>query len=234
MKKLFSVILTLALLTVCVTPAFAAGKLETVSDVLYVTEGYSSVYCYAYGEVENTGDKTVYYKDGLVEVFDEDEEVLKSYDWLSCYPECLEPGEKAFLIGSFSLDSGVSKDAVADYDITPSKASSGDNCHRLPAEITYKIVKETYSTYEYLIATVTNDTSSTIYNAVITMALKDADGNVVWASGNSVYNIGIPGGQTIEYRNQINYDTVIQYLREQQGVDISTLTPEVIAYFETK
>ncbi len=232
MKKLFSVILTLTFLFACVTPAFAAGKLDTVSDVLYVTDGYSSVYCYAYGELENTGDKTVYYKDGLIEVFDENEDVLKSYDWVSCYPECLEPGEKAFFIGSFSLDSGVNKDAVADYDISISKASSGDDCHRLPAEITYRVVKETYSTYEYLIATVTNDTSSTIYNTVIAMALKDADGNVVWASGNSVYNIGIPGGQTIEYRNQINYDSIIQML-EENGTDISTLTPEVIAYFET-
>ena len=196
MKKLISLMLVCVMLCACAT-ALAAGKLEIASQNIYTLMPYSdTVQAYAYAQVENTGDKTIYYSDGLFELYDAEGEVLASEAYLTCCPKVLQPGEKGYLFTSYvRLDDGVAQDAVDDYMLDVTGKGKGDYVvTRYPATVELEIVEDKYSKEMNMYVTIENNSDKTVYDMNIVAAVLDANGAPVFAENTTFYNMGIPAG----------------------------------------
>ena len=49
-----------------------------------------------------------------------------------------------------------------------------------------------------MVATVTNETSETVYQPNVVLAAYDADGKLLYTDVTTLYSVGIPAGQTVE------------------------------------
>lgn len=219
-------------MAICMTacPTLAAGKLVVGQENFHVTDSFN-LYGYAYARVENTGDRPVEFSAGLLEIYNADGDTLTSSDYLHCYPSCLEPGEIGYVYAYDTIDTAESVSEVDDYLLTVTGKSSDSKVTRYPAVASYqKDVQITkYSTYDYVVAEITNDSEETVYSMEVVIALLDDNDNLLYMAYNNFYNsTGINAGSTITYRDSISdtwYDT---WAREG-------LTPthaEVIAYSE--
>lgn len=230
MKKLVSLILSLVLALCVCTGALAAGKLEVANDTAYALPSGDNVYGYLYAQVENTGDKSIEYSDGLFELYDEDGDVLASESYLTCCPKVLQPGEVGYLYTTYLRVNDVSSTAdVADYSVSVTGKGKGNYVtRRFPATARVQTVKGSYSTDIDMYVTVTNDTNETVYDLSVVAAIKDDEGKVVYVGSDSTYNVGIPAGGTIEVCIGVS-SGIVDYFGES---GFTAQNVECIAYTE--
>lgn len=233
MKRIALFALALVLVLSAAMPAFAAGKLEVTDEVFYSLEPYEgSFYTYIYAQVTNTGDKDVEYNNGLWEIYNADGDTLDSTDWMNCYPDVLKPGETGYVSAYISLDDVTSVEDAADYLLTVSGKSAKENpIVRLPAEVKYVYTKGDWRDYHTLYATVTNDTEATVYNYRVVVAVKNAEGKLVYAEDVMPSYVGILPGTSVEIKLDLSYDSVVEKLLEAGTLTFEQL--EVIAYVDT-
>ena len=232
MKKIALFALTMVMVLTAVCPAFAAGKLEVTQEKFYSIEPYDdSFYVYIFAEVTNSGDKAVEYNNALWEIYDANGDTLDSSDWLSCYPDVLEPGETGYVSAYMSLDDVESAEDAADYLLTVSgKSAKENNIVRLPATVAYTYTKGDYRDTHELVATVTNDTDKTVYDYRVVYAVKDAAGNLLYTENVQPSYVGILPGTSVEVTRDLSYDSVVETLLEQGVLNFDQV--EVIAYVE--
>lgn len=232
MKKLLSMCLILALALCMSTAALAAGKLEVNCDTAYALPSGDNVYGYLYAQVENTGDKSIEYSDGLFELYDENGDVLASSTYLSCYPRVLQPGETGFLAVTYLKAEGISNPAdVADYSVSVTGKGKGSYVvTRYPSTVRVETIDGgKYSDEINMYVTVTNDTNKTAYDLDIIAAIKDGDGNVVYVDYVTAYNIGIPAGGSIEVCIDVS-SSIADYFDE---CNFKAENVECVAFYET-
>lgn len=228
MKKLVSLLLVLALCLGC-TSAFAAGKLNVVQEnTCYINE--YSPYFYAYAKVENSGDKPIKVNAGVLEVYNADGDPIASADYLSAGARYLQPGEYTYV--RMNAYDGLSEDAVpADYALTlTGKAEKDYENVRFQAEgkLEMNVQVDKWSTYNFMYATVTNNTEETVYNVQVAMALLDAEGNVLYVCEDSLYNVGIPAGGSVVFRQNIPSE----FMKYFEANSITPASVDAIAYIE--
>jgi len=233
MKKIVLFALTLVMVLAAACPAFAAGKLVVDQEKFYSIEPYDdSFYVYIYAQVSNAGDKAVEFNNGLWEIYDANGDTLDSEDWMYCYPDVLEPGEVGFLSAYMSLDDVSSVEDAADYLLTVSGKSAKENTIvRLPATVKYTYTKGDYRDFHVLTATVTNDTTETVYDYRVVYAVKDAAGNLLFVENVQPSYVGILPGTSVEVMRDLSYDSVVEELLEQGILNFDQV--EVIAYVDT-
>ena len=233
MKKIALFALTMVMVLTAVCPAFAAGKLEVTQEKFYSLEPYDdSFYTYIFAEVTNTGDKAVEYNNALWEIYDANGDALDSSDWLSCYPDVLEPGEVGYVSAYMSLDDVESADDAADYLLTVSGKSAKENPNIiLPATGAYTYTKGDYRDTHMLTATVTNNTEEVVYDFRVVYAVKDAEGNLLYVENVQPSYVGILPGTSIEVSRDLSYDSVVEELLEQGILNFDKV--EVVAYVDT-
>lgn len=186
-KSLVALMLVLCLLFTAV-PAFAAGKLNVLQENFHVLTRYSSTYGYAYAKVENSGDRPIKVNACILEIFDENGDVLTSTDSFSSYARYLQPGEYTYVNASDECEDVGTKD-VDDYMLTiTGKNEKAYVSKRLPCTTDYKenVAISKYNNYDYLYATVTNNTDEVVYDLTFMLALLDAEGNILYVSSTSM------------------------------------------------
>ena len=203
MKKTLALVLALVLV-LCAAPAFAAGRLNVEQENFIITNGYS-MYGYVYGKVANVGDKPMEVSSGIMEIFDAEGDVITSEDYMNAYAKYLQPGEYTY-VRLYEKIEDVEESDVDDYLLTVTGKSSNDYVSvRLPVVTEWAPnTKSGYSTYDYMYATVTNDTDSTIYDVNVVFALLDEEGNILYIDSGSVYNVGLEPGSTITFREYVD------------------------------
>lgn len=228
MKKLVSLLLVLALCLGC-TSAFAAGKLNVVQENAYYINEYSP-YFYAFAKVENSGDKPIKVNAGVLEVYNADGDPIASTDWMSAYARYLQPGEYTY-VRMYAYD-GLSEDAVpADYAMTlTGKAEKDYENVRFLVETDLKLNLQVdkWSTYNYMYATVTNNTEETVYDINVVMSLLDAEGNVLYVSSDTLYQAGIPAGGSVVFRQSISSE----FMKYFEANGLTPTSVDAIAYIE--
>ena len=231
MKKMVSLMLVLTLiLCAAACPAMAAGKMTVQQENFHVVDSYG-VYGYGFARVENTGDKPVVFSAGLLEIYDANGDTLTSTDYISYYPDVLQPGDVGYIFSYDSVDDAESIDDVDDYMLTVTGKSTDNEVVRYPATGSFQenVQISEYSSANYISAEITNDTDETVYDMDVVIALLDAEGNIMMVENNAFYNVGVTPGSTITYRREV-YDSWYEaWAREG-------LTPaqvEVIAFTET-
>lgn len=199
MKKIAALMLTLCLLTTC-SFALAAGKLEVTQETYVYTEPYEgSFQSYCFAELTNTGDKNVEFGSGVLEILNAEGDVTDTDDAYISYPNVIAPGEKAY-VRLWSMVSDAEKlEDISDYTLTLTGKTSKEN---VPVHLTASAVVregEQWGEKVYtMVATVTNETSETVYQPNVVLAAYDADGKLLYADVTTLYSVGIPAGQTVE------------------------------------
>lgn len=232
MKRVLSRVTALAIvLTLLSCPAMAAGKMAVNQENFHVTDSYS-VYGYAFARVENTGDKPVEFSAGLLEIYDDGGDTLTSTDYMNCFPSTLQPGEYGYIYASDDIDTVDTFSQVDDYMLTVTGKSGDDNVVRYPVVGDYQedVQISKYSTYDYVVAEITNNTDSTVFDLEVVIALLDDNDNILYVAHNNFYNsTGINAGSTITYRDSIS--SAFYEAWEREGVTPTHV--DVIAYSKT-
>lgn len=226
MKKLISCILVLTLCFAC-TSAMAAGKLSVTQENFHFIPSFLN-YGYAYAKVENVGDKPIKVNAGVLEIYDASGDVLTSADYINAFARYLQPGEYTYVCISEDIEEGQ---VAADYMLTLTGKSENDAlCQRLPVTTDLQLnVTNGWWTYNYMYATVTNNTDETLFDIEVVLALLDAEGNILHIDNDSLYSDrGLTPGSSIVIRKDIS-SSVIDYL------SANNLTPncvDAIAFVE--
>lgn len=213
-------------------PAYAAGKMTVGQENFHVIDSYN-IYGYVFAKVENTGDKPVEFSAGLLEIYDENGDTLTSTDYMYCYPKTLQPGEVGYIYASDGIDTVDSLEKVDDYMLTVTGKSGDAEIIRYPTvgDFQEDVQVSKYSTYNYVIAEITNNTEETVYSMNVVIALLDDQDNILYLAHNDFYmSTGINAGSTITYRDSIS-DSFYEAW-EREGVKPAHV--DVIAYSEVE
>ena len=233
MKKVYSKLIAIAMVLLLAScPALAAGKMVVDQENFHVTSGYS-VYGYAYAKVENTGDKPVEFSAGLLEVYDENGDTLTSTDYMACWPDALMPGEYGYVYAYDGIDGADNYSQVDDYMLTVTGKNSDDTFVRYPVVGSYQenVQVSRYSTYNYVVAEITNDTDETVFDLEVVIALLDDEDNILYLAHNDFFSdTGINAGSTVTYRESISSDFYDAW--EREGVTPTHV--DVIAFTEVE
>ncbi len=200
MKKIVSLMLILTLLC-CSSAALAAGKLQVTQENYHYVKSYSD-YVYAYSKVENVGDRPIKVNAGVFEVYDANGDVLTSTDYMKAYATYLQPGEYTYVKMSVEIEEGQTPD---DQMLTlTGKSDSSTSALHLPVETKLELgVQSGWRTYNYMYATVTNNTDDIVYDVAVVLALLDAEGNILYIENQYTY-LGINPGSTVTIREDIS------------------------------
>lgn len=223
MKRIISVLLCLCLLSVGI-PTHAAGKLFVEQENFMVLSDYWT-YGFAFVKISNAGDRAIKVNAGVLEIYDEAGGVLTSTDYLSAYAACLEPGEYTYVKMLCEIESGT----ASDYMLTVTgKTDASMRTLRLPVETDLQLdVKTEWWTYNYMYATITNDTDEPLYDISVVMALLDAEGNILDIEDDSLYSErALMLGSSIIIRKEIS-SSFLDYYKEHGLVPASV---DAIAY----
>lgn len=229
MKKLVSLLLALVLCCSCVS-ALAAGKVTvTQEDFIHLSNEYSNYY-YCYAKVENTGDKPIKVNAGVLEVYNAEGDAIHSSEWINAHARFLQPGEYTYVrVNEYMDDLTLVPD---DHLLTITGRSDNDYANvRFPMETKLELgVEGDWTTYNYMYATVTNNTEETVYDLNLVMALLDAEGKILYLNSNSLYETGLTPGSSLTFRINISSDFMDYYAANS----LVPASVDAIAYVEVE
>lgn len=208
MKRTVALIAALALLTCGMLPAFAAGAIETTEENWYVVSHSDNFRVYYYAAVKNTGSKTVSVNDLLFQIQEADGTTIDSTSKYKLYPQVLTPGESGWLIITKDVKDVDNKSDIDHYALTiTTKTNDDEEIRALTASAEY--LKEDEDDNENVLrATVKNDGSESGFDITVAMAARDEDGKLLYITGETAKNIGLPAGGTLMQRSLIKSDIV--------------------------
>lgn len=225
MKKIVCLILAFVL-CLGATSAFAAGKLSVTQENFHHITGFWN-YGYAYAKVENVGDKPIKVNAGVLEMYDENGEVITSTDWVQSYATYLQPGEYTYVSMYEDLEEGAA--APDDYMMTlTGKSDTSVTALRLPVETKLELgVVDGWWEYDYMYATVTNNTENPLYEIEVVLALLDAEGNILNIESKELYGeLALMPGSSMIVRKEISSSFMEYY--EANGIVPASV--DAIAY----
>ncbi len=173
-------------------------------------------YVYAFARVENTSDKEVAITNPLFEIYDANDDLIKSEEYLTCEPSVLQPGEYAYLYKSMYLEDGIKAADVADYVMDVNiKNDSYYTYTRFPVTVEYIEKDPNNGDRPMIYATITNDTDETVFDMRVIAALMNDIGEVVYVNTNST-NMGLLPGSAVVF--PLYVDSTVQSYMETNGI----------------
>ncbi len=224
--KMLSIMVLALLISV---PALAAGRINVTQENYYTIKEGNYYYGYVFSKVENNGNKPIKINNALLEVFDIEGDPITSTDSFSAYARYLEPGEYTYVSLHMSIKELSSIEDVDDYMLTISGKSDIDmQTIRLDCECEYKEnVQSGYYTYNYMYATITNNTDKVIYQPSAVFVLLDSEDNILYLMGDKLdSNVALMPGGSILFREAVDNDFV-KYMDENNLIPVSL---DVIAF----
>lgn len=229
MKKILAMIVVLML--ALSIPAMAAGEITITHKNLMVVESYST-YAYLFARIENTGDAPITCDDGALVIYDTDNNILETSDWVSTIPynAYLLPGESVFVREWTILDDGVTAANVGAYEFTLVEDQwEGQATNRIECQVEAKINGSTsYDNYIYV--TFTCPEVEPLYGIGVAAAMYDVDGNIVFANYDTIDEVGVHPGSTVTVKLYVDTDIVEHYEKNNIALD----TVEAFTYYYAK
>ncbi len=230
--KRFVIPILVLLILLFTSPAFAAGRLNVEQENYYTLKEGSYCYGYVFAKLENSGNKPIKVNNGLLEIFDEEGDAITSSDSYTAYARYLDPGDYTYIRISTSIKNIESVSEVDDYMLTVT-GKSGLDKQTIRLECQGKYVeneKSGYYTYNYMYATVTNNTEEPLYQPYVVFALLDEEENILYLVGDNLdRNEALMPGSSIIFRVAVDSDFVDYF--EKNSIVPSSL--DVIAYAYT-
>ena len=199
MKKALSLLLFLCVLFgAC---ALAEGKLEVTQEAFQAVEYFTDTYygC-LYAEITNTSDKPLAVDEGSFQLTGTDGAVLALGSVYSSYPNVVAPGATAFISAREEARGAAKPEDVAGYSfVMTSDEPYGDGPSMLTVlSAEYGEIPSRWGDTDKVVSVVVqNDTDAIVYNPSFSFGLYDEAGKLLFADSQSVYNLGIPAGQSV-------------------------------------
>lgn len=209
MKK-YTLISLVFLLVFCiaVSTCMAEGKLTVVSKNAIIYYGKDSGVLV--GKVENTGDEPIYYDNGKLVIFSEDDDILATENYVYSCPSdiLLQPGESAYFY-EFLWSSPLKNATIGDVKFSVTSDTRGYTYDQLPASA--EIEMPGSDSYNYVNVTFTNTTEEVLYGVYVVCAMTDADDNVIFVNRDSYSHLGVHPGSTVTLKMYIDSDLINYY-----------------------
>jgi hypothetical protein len=226
MKRIVTLLLLFVFIFMISISALAEGEKSVTQKNFYAMDSSFSTYGYLFAKVENVGDEAIYLDSGKLVVFDSNDEIIETSDYVSAYPRYLEPGEYAYVRDWSILD--VNADAVADYKFSIGTTNVYNTTTRFACETGYDPGDTDYTYDDYMYATFTNTSDETVYGVYAVLALLDADGNILDVSYDVANSFGVHAGSTVTMRVSVDSD-IVEYLQENK---IEPTSVDALIYVE--
>ena len=213
MKKLIALAAALLLITLCAA-GLAEGKLTVTSKNVIIYPGKDSGVLVA--RVENTGDEPIYYDNGKLVIFSEDDDILATENYVYSSPSdiLLAPGDYTYVY-EFLWSSPLKNAKLGDIKFSVTSDTRGYSYDKMPASAVIDMPgSNTLS--NYVNVTFTNTSDEILYGAYVVCAMMDAEENIVFVDRNSYDNLGIHPGSTVTLKMYIDSDLVNYY--EANGI----------------
>ena len=197
----------------------------TTKETWYALSHSDDYRVYFYASVVNNGEKPTSINDLLFEIQDASGDTIESTSKYKLYPEVLEAGQTGWLMLSKDVKD-VKKEDIDHYNLTiTSKVNDDKAAHALIATAEY-LEKDEDDNEDVIRATVTNDTQENAFAITIAMAVRDADGKLLYVTGDTTKDIGLAPGCGLMNRSLIRSDIMDEL--EDNHVEIASA--EAIAY----
>lgn len=209
MKKHISLMLMLALLIALPGQSLAVIRgLTVISENNVIEETTDGVNVYVFARLKNTKNETVAFDSGLFEVRDINGALLGFDDAPAVFAaKYMKFNEEGYLRACVSLE-GINKEQIGACTLTvQGKDYNGRaRTERFDCEPLYEedVVYGGFLTYDYMGATVTNNTGRVLYDLEAVFALCDEDGkilNIGYAFMGLLNDIGLHPGATVTMRD---------------------------------
>lgn len=227
MKRHIALIVTLAILALGILPAYAApGTVVTIEQTSYVVAHSDNYRVYYFATVQNTGAKPASINDLLFEIKDPNGDTIESTSKYKLYPEVLEAGQVGWLVISKDVKDIDSKAEIGSFGLTlTAKANDDKAAHALTAAAEY-IKKDEDDNEDVLRASVTNSRQENAFNITVAMAARDAQGKLLYITGDTAKDIGLAPDCALLSRSLIK-DDIMDELKDA-GTPVATV--EAMAY----
>lgn len=227
MKRIIALIITL-IMSCSAVSAFAAGNIQptddTASYVLSHSDGYRVYY---YAVVTNAGDERASINDLLFEIRDRGDVTFESTSKYTLYPEILEPGQSGWLVITKDVKDVDEKGYIDHFNLTiVSKAADDDKEVRPLAAAAEYVEKDEDDNEDVLRAIVTNDGSENAFKITVAVAARDAEGKLLYVTGEGTKDIGLAAGGSLLVRSTIRSDI----MDEIEKADAAVASTEAVAY----
>jgi len=227
MRKTLAMILCLLMLVV--SAAAAEGAITVNQEVLQIIETSYSTYGMLYAKVENTGDAPIALGDGTLAIFDADNAILATSDYVSTIPynAILEPGDYVYLRDTTYFDDGVTAADVGTHMFSIKEYDyNGYPFVKVPCEAAMNFENEEHYG-DYIDVTITNSLDYVMYDFRVAVALYDAEGNLIYVNYDYDDSIGLHPGSTMTMMVYVDSD-VLDYC-EANGIVPTTV--DAYAYY---
>lgn len=212
MKRIIVLMIALSCILNLAVPALADAELTIEKKNLITFEGDWRAYFFA--KVTNTGDTGTYIDyGGKLVGFDDSVDVVFMNEYVGAFPSSvyLKPGEYAY-IRDYLLEDELKTKKVVDYKYSIKPDNYGNDYDMIPceAEMEYSSA-DTGNNYIYV--TFTNPLDTILYGFAITVAMYDAQDELIYVNGDSTSSLGVHPGSTVTTKIYIDSDLAEYFLR---------------------
>ena len=193
-----------------VSVCMAEGKLSVTSKNVIIYNGKDSGIFVA--RVENTGEEPIYYDNGKLVIFSEDDDILATESYISSSPDSilLNPGDYTYLY-EFLWSSPLKNAKLGDIKFSVSSDTRGYSYDQIPATAELEMPGSGSFSYNYVNVTFTNTTDEILYGSYVVCAILDPDDNVIYVDRDRYSNLGIHPGSTVTLKMFIDSDVIDYY-----------------------
>ena len=206
MKKWASIILAAVLLTALCVSALADGEGAIVQSSCNIVKSgdYYLVYCYA--QVRNQSDSIICLDKGTFQLAN-GEQLLYVGEVDQLWPYFIAPGEEGYLFDIASFE--PNEDGVVVPNVTgihyDLKYMTIDPAYAGQAlDVSAQIQKGRREDEMSVVCRVINPTAVDAYDATIAFGLYTESGALIYANGQTLKNVGIPGGDSVYVRFEVD------------------------------
>ena len=203
--------------------ALCENSLKVVTDNFIEFDGDTGYYL---AKVENTGTAPIATDSSSLVLFDEDNALLATSEYVHSTPSylVLQPGEYAYVY-DFVWDDALEDGNVGSWMFSAGSDDSGYTRELVDCEARFEL-NGGYDNYIYV--TFTNSTDTVQYDYSVAVALYDTDGKLVFVDGASWDSFGIAPQSTVTYKIYIDADYINYYT--SNSIEIDTVDALVYLY----
>ena len=198
--------------------ALGEGVLTVTHENLVLFEGETTGHLFV--RVENTGDAPIAVGEGTLVISSDTDEALITEEYFrsTLGSPLLQPGEHAY-IDRLVWDSALRDANITGHKFSLSPAKYTDEYLYLKAEAAFS-AEGFIQGDNYVYVTFTNTTDAVFYGAIVTTALMDTQGNLVFVEGRELTTLGIHPGSTVTVKVLVDRDFRNYY--EANAVQLAT------------
>ena len=209
MKKA-AMLLALVLTLMTGMPALAQDEGAIVQSSCNIVQSGEYVLVYCFAQVHNNSDQTICLDEGVLRLMN-GEQALSENRISRLWPSFLSPGADGYLFDIVSFESGEGVPAITglDYDVGYMTVNAAYAGQALEAQASLEI--DDVTGRMSVVCALANPTDETAFGASMAFGLYTEAGQMVYADGMRLQDIGIPSGGSVKVRFDIEDELAAQW-----------------------